>query len=270
MIPEITLHDSIAIPQLGFGVWQVPEEETQPTVEKAFETGYRHIDTAKIYGNEAGVGAAIAASGIDRDDLFITTKVWNDDQGFDSTLRAVEASLGRLGLDRVDLYLVHWPREGELLTETWSALQRIQEEGLSRAIGVCNHRQGDLEALKEAGGVQPSINQVELHPYLQQRELRTWHEENGVVTEAWSPLASGEILDDPTIGGIATRLGRSPGQVVLRWHVQIGNVVIPKSVTPSRIAENFDVFSFELSDEDMDEIAGMDHGHRTGPEPGSF
>ena len=269
MVPTKTLHDGIEIPQLGFGVWQVPEEETQATVEKAFETGYRHIDTAKIYGNEAGVGAAVAATGIDRDDLFITTKVWNSDQGYDPTLRAVEESLGRLGLDRLDLYLVHWPHE-ELLTETWSAMQKIQEQSLSRAIGVCNHRPGDLETLKEAGGVQPAINQVELHPYLQQRELRTWHEDNDVLTEAWSPLASGEIVDDPTIGGMAGRLGRSAGQVVLRWHIQVGNVVIPKSVTPSRIAENFDLFSFELSDEDMQEIGGMDHGRRTGPEPGSF
>jgi len=271
MIPTKLLHQEVEIPQLGFGVFQVPPEETKLTVETAISTGYRHIDTATVYRNERGVGEAVAASEVARDDLFITTKVWNDSQGHDPALAAFGASLERLGMDRVDLYLIHWPRPASgLQVETWAALQKIHDEGRSRAIGVSNYRIEDLELLADAGGTQPSINQIELHPYLQQKELRKWHEDNGIVTEAWSPLAKGEVLADPVITRIAETVDRTPGQVVLRWHLQLGNVVIPKSVTPSRIQENFELFDFELSDEHMTEIEAMDHGHRTGPDPGTF
>ncbi len=271
MIPTKTLSDGVEIPQLGFGGFQIPAAETQRAVEKAIETGYRHIDTAAAYGNEEAVGAAIRASGVPREELFITTKLWNDSHGRENAMRAIDGSLGRLGLDRVDLYLIHWPRPAQgLQTDTWAGMQRIREEGLSREIGVSNFRVEDLEMLVEAGGAQPVINQIEIHPYLQQSELRAWLDRNRILAEAWSPIAKGAVLNDATITSIADRTGKTPAQVVLRWHLLLGNVVIPKSVTPSRMAENLDVFDFDLSAEDLERIQGLDRGERTGPDPDSF
>jgi 2,5-diketo-D-gluconate reductase A len=270
-VPTVTLRDGVEIPQLGFGVFQVPPEDTQETVEAALATGYRHIDTAGAYRNEAGVGAALAAAGLPRDEVFVTTKLWNSQQGHDSTLAAFEKSLERLGLDHVDLYLIHWPVPSvDRYLDTWRAFERIQEEGRSRSIGVSNFRIEDLERLEAEVEVQPTVNQIELHPRLQQTELRTWQAAHGIVTEAWSPLAQGALLDDDTIETIAAHHHRTPAQTILRWHLQLGNVVIPKSVTPERIRENFDVFDFELSEDDMAAIARLDAGERTGPDPAEF
>jgi 2,5-diketo-D-gluconate reductase A len=270
-IPDLTLRDGVEIPQLGFGVFQVPPEETQIAAETALEIGYRHIDTAAAYRNEAGVGAAIAASGLGREEVFVTTKLWNTEQGYDSTLAAAEKSLDRLGLDHFDLYLIHWPVPSEdRYLETWRAFERIHGEGRSRAIGVSNFRVEDLERLEREAELLPTVNQIELHPHLQQAELRAWHTEHGVATEAWSPLAQGALLSDETIETIAADHGRTPAQTILRWHLQIGNVVIPKSVTPERIRENFEIFDFELSDDDLAAIAGLDRGRRIGPDPATF
>jgi 2,5-diketo-D-gluconate reductase A len=270
-IPAVTLHDGIEIPQLGFGVFQVPPEKTQDAVEEALETGYRHIDTAAAYRNERGVGAAIAASGIPRDEIFVTTKLWNSAQGYESTLGAFQKSIDRLGMDHVDLYLIHWPvpSEGRAL-DTWRAFERIHEEGRSRTIGVSNFRVEDLEMLERDAEMSPTVNQVELHPHFPQAELRAWHAEHGVATESWSPLAQGELLVNETIAAVAARHERTPAQAILRWHLQLGNVVIPKSVTPKRIRENFALFDFELTDDDMTEIAALDVGQRIGPDPGTF
>jgi diketogulonate reductase-like aldo/keto reductase len=279
-VPAVTLHDGVEIPQLGFGVFQVPPAETQQAVEEALAVGYRHIDTAAAYRNEAGVAAAIAASGIAREEVFVTTKLWNSEQGYDSTLAACERSLEALGSDHFDLYLIHWPvpTEGRTL-ETWHAFERIKAEGKSRSIGVSNFRVEDLERLRSEAEELPTVNQVELHPCLQQAELhpclqqaelRAWHVEHAIATEAWSPLAQGAVLDDETIVTIAAHHERTPAQVVLRWHLQIGNVVIPKSVTPARVRENFEVFDFELAEDEIAAIAGLDRGERIGPDPGSF
>lgn len=270
-IPRLALHDGIEVPQLGFGVFQVPPEETQNAVEVALDAGYRHIDTAAAYRNEAGVGAALAASGLPREDLFVTTKLWNTQQGHDATLAAFEASLERLGLDHVDLYLIHWPVPSEdRFVETWRAFERIYEEEAARTIGVSNFRVEDLERLVAETGTRPTVNQIELHPRFQQAELRAFHAEHRIATEAWSPLAQGELLDDETIVRIADRHERTPAQAILRWHLQLGNVVIPKSVTPERIRENIEVFDFELSDEEMTEFARLDSGERIGPDPATF
>jgi 2,5-diketo-D-gluconate reductase A len=270
-IPIVTLRDGVEIPQLGFGVFQVPPEDTQATVEEALAVGYRHIDTARAYGNEPGVGAAIEASGVPREDVFVTTKLWNSKQGYDSTLEELEKSLGRLGSEYGDLYLIHWPVPTEdRYLDTWRAFERIKEEGRSRTIGVSNFRVEDLERLKAEAGEMPTVNQIELHPNLQQAELRAWHEDNGVATEAWSPLAQGAMLNDGTIEAIAADQDRTPAQVVLRWHIQLGNIVIPKSVTPERIRENFEVFDFELSEEEMAAIERLDSGERIGPDPSTF
>jgi 2,5-diketo-D-gluconate reductase A len=270
-VPSIALHDGVEIPQLGFGVFQVPPEETQDVVGLALDVGYRHIDTAAAYRNEKGVGAALAASGLPREDVFVTTKLWNSQQGYDSTLAAFDASLGRLGLDYVDLYLIHWPMPTEdRFVDTWRAFERIHEEGRARTIGVSNFRVPDLERLEAETERRPTINQIELHPQLQQAELRAWHAERGIATEAWSPLAQGDLLDDRTIVRVAESHGKTPAQAILRWHLQIGNVVIPKSVTPERIRENIEIFDFELSDEDMAAFAELDSGERIGPNPDRF
>jgi 2,5-diketo-D-gluconate reductase A len=270
-VPSIPLHDGVEIPQLGFGVFQVPPAETQEAVELAFEAGYRHVDTAAAYRNEAGVGAAIAASSLPREEVFVTTKLWNAQQGHDSTLAAFEVSLRRLGLEYVDLYLIHWPvPSADLFVETWRAFERIHEEGRARTIGVSNFRIEDLERLDDETGTRPTVNQVELHPRFQQAELRRWQAEQGIATEAWSPLAQGGLLDDETITAIAERHGKTPAQAILRWHLQIGNVVIPKSVTPERIRENVDVFDFELSEDDLLAIERLDSGGRIGPDPSTF
>ncbi|MGW4808136.1 aldo/keto reductase [Kitasatospora sp. NPDC004272] len=270
-VPNVTLNNGVEMPQLGFGVFQVPDEETTAAVAAALEAGYRSVDTAAVYGNERGVGKALAASGLPREELFVTTKLWNADQGHDATLRAFDASLDRLGLEYVDLYLIHWPTPArDLYAESWRAIERLAAEGRIRAAGVSNFQPAHLTRLIEAGGLVPAVNQVELHPGLQQAELRAFHAAHGIATEAWSPLAQGAVLDDPAITAIAERTGKSPAQVVLRWHLQLGNLVIPKSVTPARIRQNLDVFDFALTDEDTAAIAATDRGLRTGPDPDRF
>ncbi|WP_448331848.1 aldo/keto reductase [Streptomyces sp. DSM 41534] len=267
-VPNVTLHTGLEIPQLGFGVFQVEDEQTTSAVLSAIEAGYRSIDTAAIYGNEAGVGRALATSGVPREELFLTTKLWNADQGYDSTLAAFDTSLAKLGTDYVDLYLIHWPTPArDRYLDTWRALEKLLADGRTRAIGVSNFQPAHLERLLDHSGVVPVINQVELHPYLQQRELRAFHAQHDIATEAWSPLAQGALLQDPALDAIARRHGRTPAQVVLRWHLQLGNVVIPKSVTPARIRENIDVFDFTLTAEDIEAINALDRGQRTGPDP---
>ncbi|MFB7288635.1 aldo/keto reductase [Actinacidiphila glaucinigra] len=269
--PYITLNNGVAMPQLGFGVFQVPDADTAAAVTSALESGYRSIDTAAIYGNEAGVGQALSASGVARDELFVTTKLWNGDQGYDSTLAAFDASLAKLGLDHVDLYLIHWPAPArDTYLDTWRAFEKIHAEGRARAIGVSNFQPAHLQRLIDSSDVVPAVNQVELHPQLQQAELRAFHARHGIATEAWSPLAQGAVLRDPVVTGIADRLGRTPAQVILRWHLQLGNVVIPKSVTPERIRQNIDVFDFALSDADIAAITALDSGTRIGPDPDTF
>ncbi|MFJ8825106.1 aldo/keto reductase [Streptomyces sp. NPDC102467] len=267
-IPTVTLNNGVTMPQLGFGVFQVPDEETTAAVATALDAGYRSIDTAAIYGNERGVGRALADSGIARDELFVTTKLWNADQGHDATLAAFETSLDKLGLDHVDLYLIHWPTPArDLYLDTWRALEKLLADGRTRAIGVSNFQPAHLDRLLSGASVVPAVNQIELHPGLQQRELREFHARHGIATEAWSPLAQGAVLGDDAVATIAARHGKSPAQVVLRWHLQIGNVVIPKSVTEARIRENLDVFDFELSTQELDALAAADRGLRTGPDP---
>ena len=268
---NVTLHDGVEIPQLGFGVFQVPPDDTQQVVEQALEVGYRHIDTAAAYRNEVGVGRAVASSGIPREDIFVTTKLWNSSQGFDSALETFDKSLGRLGMDHVDLYLIHWPVPAQdRFVDTWRAFERIHAEKRARTIGVSNFRIDDLERLEAETDVRPTVNQVELHPQMQQHELRAWHEQHGIATEAWSPLAQGAVLDDDTIGGIAAAHGKTPAQTILRWHLQLGNIVIPKSVTAERIRENFNLFDFVLDDGEMDMIGALDRGERIGPDPATF
>ena len=270
-VPTVDLSDGGAIPQLGFGVFQIPPEDTVEAVTRAIEVGYRHIDTAKIYGNEAEVGQAIRASGLPREDFYVTTKCWNGDQGHDAAKRAFKASLDRLSMEYVDLYLIHWPVPSQdKYVETWKAFAELQQEGRVRSIGVSNFQPGHLARIIDETGVTPVINQIELHPYLQQEGLRREHADRGIVTEAWSPLAQGEVLDDPEVAAIAGDHGVDPGQVVLRWHLQLGNVVFPKSVTPARIASNFDVFDFELSAAEMERIGSLDQGRRVGPDPDTF
>lgn len=265
----LELNDGRRIPQVGLGVFKAEDDAAAAAVRTAIETGYRHVDTAAIYGNEAGVGKGVRDSGIARDEIFITTKVWNDAQGFEATLKAAEESLSRLKLDYVDLYLIHWPAPSrDLYVDTWRALIRLREEGKVKSIGVSNFTAEHLDRIIAETGIAPVLNQIELHPRFQQRALAKADAERGVLTESWSPLGRGAMLDDATIGEIAGRLGRTPAQVILRWHVQNGFVVIPKSVTASRIAENFDLFSFELTQEDMARIAGLDDsGGRIGPDP---
>lgn len=271
-IPTTTLNNGVEIPQLGFGVFQIPEEETTAAVTAALEAGYRHIDTAAIYGNEAGVGRALATSGIPREELFVTTKLWNTEQGYDSALRAFDASLAALGLDYIDLYLIHWPcPRKDKYVETWRAFEKLYSDGVVRAIGVSNFHPHHLRRLFQETTTVPALNQIELHPYLVQAELREFNAQNGIATEAWSPLArGGDLLKDPVITRIAEKYGKTPAQVVIRWHLALGNIVIPKSVTPSRIKENFDVFDFELTDEDKAAIAALDKGTRFGPDPATF
>ncbi|MFI1472348.1 aldo/keto reductase [Streptomyces wuyuanensis] len=271
-VPSITLNNGVAMPQLGFGVWQVPDDEAAKAVGTALEAGYRSIDTAAVYENEKGTGKAVAAAGIPREELFVTTKLWNREQGYDSTLRAFDASLSRLGLDYVDLYLIHWPVPSkDAYVDTYKAFETILAEGRARAVGVSNFLPGHLERLLGETSVVPAVNQIELHPQLQQTESRAVHAKHGIATEAWSPLGSGRgLLEVPTIVAVAQKYGRTPAQVVLRWHLQLGNVVIPKSVTPSRIRENIDVFGFELDDDDLAAFAALDEGRRLGPDPATF
>lgn len=265
----ITLNNGVRMPQLGLGVWRMTDDEAEKAVTTAIESGYRSIDTATLYGNEEGVGRALRASGVPREELFVTTKLWNDQQGYDEALRAFDESMRRLGLETLDLYLIHWPapRRGKYV-ETWKALEKLYADGRVRAIGVSNFGVDTLERLLAEATVTPAVNQVELHPLFAQRALRGFHAERGIVTEAWSPLGQGKgLLDLPVLAEIGAKYGKTPAQVVLRWHIQLGNVVIPKSVTPSRIRENIDVFDFALSPEDMATINGLDEGRRLGPDP---
>jgi 2,5-diketo-D-gluconate reductase A len=271
-VPLLQLNTGVPMPQVGFGVFQVPDDETTEAVCSAVEAGYRLIDTAAIYRNERGVGRALAEVSVEREELFVTTKVWNSDQGHDATLRAFDTSLSKLGLDAVDLYLIHWPLPSrDLYVETWRALERLHADGRTRAIGVSNFQVHHLERLLDETDVVPAVNQVELHPGLAQDELRSFHDRHGIVTEAWSPMGQGKgLLDDPTVVDVAERHRRTPAQVVLRWSIQLGNVVIPKSVRPERMAENISLFDFELGDDDMAALGGLDTVGRVGPDPDTF
>lgn len=269
--PNLTFNDGNTIPQLGYGVWQVEDAVAEKVVRQAFEAGYRHIDTAKIYGNEAGVGRAIASSGLSRDELFIATKLWNADQGYESTVEAFEASMDRLGLETLDLYLIHWqqPRQDKYV-DTWKALIELQKRGRVKSIGVSNFTTEGLQRIIEETGVVPAINQIELHPFFNQSGLREFNAAKGILTQAWSPLGQGgELLENPVIAEIAAKYDASPAQVVIAWHLAIGNVVIPKSVTESRIQENFAALGVVLDEGDIRAINGLDRGAegRIGPDP---
>jgi 2,5-diketo-D-gluconate reductase A len=272
-IPTVTLNNGVAIPQIGFGVFQVPDAETEAAVSAALEAGYRSIDTAAIYGNERGVGRALAASGIPRDELFITSKLWNSEQGA-GTGAAFEASLDKLGLDALDLYLIHWPAPAnDLYLQSWTALEELAAAGRSRAIGVSNFLPEHLERVIALGGTVPAVNQIELHPALRQAETVEFNTAHGIATEAWSPLAQGAMLSNPVITELAEAIGRTPAQLILRWHLQQGRIVIPKSVTPTRIAENLAVFDFELSAAAIAAIDALEPANgagRVGPHPAEF
>jgi 2,5-diketo-D-gluconate reductase A len=267
--PHVRLNNGASIPQLGFGVFQVPEARAAASVTRAFEAGYRHVDTAAMYRNERAVGQAIADSGLPRKDIWVTTKLNNDAHGYDEALTAFEESRARLGLDYVDLYLIHWPLPAQdRYVETWRAFIKLQKDGLSRAIGVSNFQPSHLRRIIDETGVVPAVNQIELHPYLTQDALRKFDAQHDIATEAWSPLArGGALLRDPAITAFAEKYGKTPAQIVVRWHLQLGNIVIPKSVTPARIVENIDVFDFELADDDVDSIAALNRDERTGPHP---
>ncbi|SEM06706.1 2,5-diketo-D-gluconate reductase A [Blastococcus sp. DSM 46786] len=271
-VPSLALNNGVQIPQLGFGVYQVPPEGTADTVATALEVGYRHIDTAEMYGNEKGVGEAVARSGIDRGEIFVTSKLDNGFHRRDDALRAFDRTLAELGFDQLDLFLIHWPLPGIDVdyVETWKALEEIYRDGRCRAIGVSNFKPHHLQRLFDATEIIPAVNQIEVHPYLAQDDVRAFDAEHEIVTEAWSPIAQGKVLDDPAITAIAERLGRTPAQVVLRWHVQRGDVVFPKSSSRERMAENFALFDFELGREEMSTLTGLDRGERTGPDPDSF
>ena|ERR1700737_2207109 len=277
--PLITLNDGKAIPSVGLGVWQTPPDATEQAVSAALQTGYRHIDTAAAYGNERQVGRAIAKSGIPREEIFVVTKLWNADHGYDNTMKAFEKSAQRLGLGGgkddlkgyLDLYLIHWPVPAiSEFVDTWRAFGALRDLGHIRSIGVSNFAPEHLNTLIDATGIVPVVNQIELHPLLTQLELREMHSKLGIATEAWSPLGQGRLLDHPAITAIAAACGKTPAQVIIRWHLKIGNIVIPKSVNPERIASNFDVFDFELSDDDVTSISSLDNGTRLGPDPRTF
>ncbi|MDQ1122782.1 aldo/keto reductase [Microbacterium trichothecenolyticum] len=266
--PRLSLSDGSTIPQLGLGTYKVPADVAAGLVTGALTAGYRHVDTAALYGNETEVGQGLRASGLDLDDVFVTTKVWNDDQGFDETLRAFDASSARLGLDRVDLYLIHWPiPSADRYVDTWRALLRLQQEGRATSIGVSNFSVPHLERLRDETGVLPAVNQVELHPRFPQNALVDWHTAHGIVTESWAPLARGGLLDEPVLARIAERYGKTPAQVVVRWHLDRGLVVFPKSVSIERVRENGDVFDFTLDAHDHAAIATLETGERTGRNP---
>jgi 2,5-diketo-D-gluconate reductase A len=271
-VPKIRLNNGVGIPQLGFGVFQIEPDRTAEAVLTAFEAGYRHIDTAQGYNNEEGVGEAIRASGLPRGEIFVTTKMANDRHGYDQAISALDESLQRLGLDHVDLYLIHWPRPAQnRYVETWKAFEKIASDGKARAIGVSNFHIPHLKRLAEETATVPAVNQIELHPWLPQTELRAYHQRLGIATEAWSPLAKGgELLADELIVGLSEKYGKTPAQIVLRWHLQLGNIAIPKSVTPSRVRENADIFDFELSDDDVASISELGNGRRLGPDPDNF
>jgi 2,5-diketo-D-gluconate reductase A len=270
-VPNITLNNGVEIPQLGFGVFQIEPEKTKDATLAALEVGYRHIDTAEMYGNEKEVGEAVRASGVDRSDIFVTSKLNNGFHAYDAALDAFEGTLKDLDIDYLDLFLVHWPLPdvGDYV-ETWKAMEKIYAGGRVKAIGVSNFQPHHLRRIHGETSVTPAVNQVEIHPYLANEEVRAFDAEHGIATEAWSPIAQGKVLEDPTIVRVADNLGRTPAQVTLRWHIQRGDIVFPKSVTRGRVEENFAIFDFELSDEDMADITGLDKGERTGPDPDTF
>jgi len=272
-VPDVTLNDGRTIPQFGFGVFQVRPADTAKAVAEALEAGYRHIDTAEMYGNEAEVGAAIAGSGLDRGEVFVTSKLNNGFHRPDDARRAFGESLGALGFDYLDLFLIHWPlptRYGGDYVSTWQTLEEFYRDGRARSIGVSNFQPHHLRRLHGESEITPAVNQIEVHPYLTQDDVRAFCAEHQIAVEAWSPLAQGLVLDDPTIVEIAKRARKTPAQVVLRWHIERGDIVFPKSVTPSRIAENIDIFDFELSGEDVEAISALNRNHRTGPDPDKF
>jgi 2,5-diketo-D-gluconate reductase A len=272
-VPQITLNNGQSIPQLGFGVFQIDKADTVASVTTALQTGYRHIDTAEMYGNEQEVGEAVAKSGLDRADVFVTSKLDNSAHRPDDARLAFEASLAALGFDYLDLFLIHWPLptryDGDFVS-TWRVLEEFYRDGRARSIGVSNFQPHHLRRLHEETEVPPAVNQIEVHPFLTQDEVRGFCAEHGIAIEAWSPIGQGLVLDDPTIRSIAERTGKSPAQVVLRWHIQRGDIVFPKSVTPSRIKENFEIFDFELSDDDVALISALNKNERTGPDPDTF
>jgi 2,5-diketo-D-gluconate reductase A len=267
-VPTVLLNNGVEIPQLGFGVFKVPPEQTEDVTRAALEIGYRHVDTAQMYGNEAGVGRAVRAAGLARDEVFVTSKLDNPNHARDDALRSFDGTLAELGFDHVDLFLIHWPlpEVGDLV-ETWHAMEEIYRSGRARAIGVSNFAPHHLRRLLAAAEVVPAVNQIEVHPYLVQDDVRAFAAEHGIVTEAWAPIARARVLDDPVITTIAKRLERTPAQITLRWAIQRGDVVFPKSVSRGRIEENFDLFDFELADDEMAEITALDRQERTGPDP---
>jgi 2,5-diketo-D-gluconate reductase A len=267
-IPQLTLNDGNTIPQLGFGVYKIPQAETADAVVAALDAGYRHIDTASFYENEREVGEGIRRSGVPREEVFVTSKSWWTENGYDSTLRSFDASLERLGFETIDLFLIHWPApKSDRYVETWRALERVRDEGRARSIGVANFHTHHLDRLARETATVPAVNQVELHPWLPQAEVRAYDAGHGIVTEAWSPLARGRILDDATLAGIAAKHGVTAAQVAIRWQLQLGNVVIPKSTSPERIRTNLDVFGFALDADDLAAIATLESGARTGKDP---
>ncbi|MGB3424482.1 MAG: aldo/keto reductase [Castellaniella sp.] len=270
--PYITFHDGRRAPQLGMGTWQLTGDAVVPSIQAAVEAGYRSIDTAAIYGNEVEVGRGIARCGIPREDLFVATKVWNDRHGHDSTKTALQESLDRLGLDYVDLYLIHWPvPQNKRYLETWEALIQLRDEGRARSIGVCNFQVGHLQKLLDSTGVLPVVNQIELHPHFQQAELRAYHQDHDIRTEAWSPLGRTQALQDPVILELAHQLQATPAQVILRWHIQMGHMVIPKSSHPARLQENINLWNLHLDDAALARIAALDRADgRIGPDPDTF
>lgn len=269
--PSVVLNDGNVIPKLGLGVWQVPPEDTYAAVTAALQAGYRSVDTAAAYGNEVEVGRAVREFGLPRNEVFVTTKLWNSDQGYDSALRAFDASMRRLGLEYLDLYLIHWPvARADRFVDTFRAFVSLKAQGRVGSIGVSNFTGTHLERLIAETGEVPALNQIELHPGLAQAQLRAFHAARGIATEAWSPLGQGTELRTPTVVDIAAECGRSPAQVIIRWHLQLGTVVIPKSLRPDRIRENFDVFSFELTTDQMQRMNGLDRAQRVGPDPDRF
>lgn len=269
--PTVTLNNGQQIPQLGLGVYKLETDIAEGLIHQAIEAGYRRIDTASFYGNEAEVGAGVRTSGLAREELFVTTKIWNEDQGYDRTLAAIDESLSRLDIDYIDMLLIHWPKpEQDLYLETWLAFEKALAAGKLRGIGVSNFQPHHLERLLAAGGTVPALNQVELHPGLQQVQVRAFNAKHGIATEAWSPLARGRFDENDQVLSIAQKHGKSPAQVIIRWHIELGNLVIPKTATASRLRENISVFDFKLDSEDLNKIASLDSGLRTGPNPDEF
>jgi 2,5-diketo-D-gluconate reductase A len=270
-VPNIRLNNGVEIPQFGSGVFQVPPAETKQAVLQAFDAGYRHIDSAQMYQNEEGVGQAVADSGLSRDEIFVTTKLNNGGHGYESAIAALDESLRKLRLDHVDLFLIHWPLPHlDKYVDTWKGFEKLLADGKARSIGVSNFEVSHLERLAKETDTVPAVNQIELHPLFTQLELRKYHAEHGIATEAWAPIAQGAVLGDATLGALAEKYGRTPAQIVLRWHVQIGNIVFPKSVNPARMRENINVFDFELSAEDVAAVEGLNRDQRNGPDPETF